>query len=615
MGIKRTPTGRIYYEAEENKQSQMVGLLGQLGDRLRRSESEREEIRRELDEYRSLINEIENKTEGSEKAFISVQNKLSRTEKIESEILQRQKELEEIQNEFLQSQLEHQEQNSTLLKQLEESRKELALLSEKLEENDLMQKRMEKRLEKSLQEKSRLSRKVERLEENLIETQDILRAKAMIFLTDQSIAENTALPHIKATDDIDIYSESSGNSKAGNPIGRFFAWIFNPQMISAISMVVIAIFAGKIALNLNALDLEDTAFPANIESYFTKDRESTDQSVMSQSDILNNDLNNDLSFPLPPVEQLPLPDSNTNEIATGTDTITDNDRIIKEIESGTHNDQELAEIMEESPDRLASIFNQVNIGETGNDEELNTTDIITNDTDITADFPKENSADKTNNTVKTQNNTENSITDNVDPLLNIKKRATEGVATAQHDLAAMYTSGSGSIQQDYEQAAYWFRKAADQGIPNAAYNLGVLYHNGLGVKQNIDEAIKWYEKASNERHPEASYNLGIAHIEGIGVPYNPQKAAMYFETAAEQGIMEAAYNLGLVYENGLLGSENLMEALYWYNYATERGSMDARIALEQLAKKLRIAPQDIAKTLAEEFGTEEATDLDVGSRE
>src|SRR5690606_14815315 len=78
----------------------------------------------------------------------------------------------------------------------------------------------------------------------------------------------------------------------------------------------------------------------------------------------------------------------------------------------------------------------------------------------------------------------------------IERQAYDGVPEAQHDLAAIYTAGQGGVKQDYKRAAFWFRQSADQGIANARYNLGVLYHQGLGVKADLAEAIKWYQAAA-----------------------------------------------------------------------------------------------------------------------
>jgi TPR repeat protein len=177
----------------------------------------------------------------------------------------------------------------------------------------------------------------------------------------------------------------------------------------------------------------------------------------------------------------------------------------------------------------------------------------------------------------------------------IESEAFAGSPEAQHDLAAIYTAGHAGVAQDYERAAFWFTRAAEGGIPNARYNLGVLYHQGLGVKSDLSKAIYWYQEAARVGHAEAQYNLGIAHIEGIGVSYDPEEAARNFESAARLGVVEAAYNLGLIYENGLLGQSKPDEAMMWYKHAADKGSPEARAALDQLARSIGVAPQDVGK--------------------
>jgi TPR repeat protein len=50
-------------------------------------------------------------------------------------------------------------------------------------------------------------------------------------------------------------------------------------------------------------------------------------------------------------------------------------------------------------------------------------------------------------------------------------------------LGIAYDNGRG-VPQDYGQAAQWYRKAAQQGFAGAQINLGALYTNGHGVRQN-----------------------------------------------------------------------------------------------------------------------------------
>ncbi|WP_277600823.1 tetratricopeptide repeat protein [Eikenella corrodens] len=49
---------------------------------------------------------------------------------------------------------------------------------------------------------------------------------------------------------------------------------------------------------------------------------------------------------------------------------------------------------------------------------------------------------------------------------------------------------------------------AEQGNADAQYNLGVMYDNGQGVRQDYAEAARWYRKAAEQGYAKAQYNLG-----------------------------------------------------------------------------------------------------------
>jgi hypothetical protein len=52
--------------------------------------------------------------------------------------------------------------------------------------------------------------------------------------------------------------------------------------------------------------------------------------------------------------------------------------------------------------------------------------------------------------------------------------------------------GWGDIPQDYAEAAYWYRLAAEQGCADAQYELAYLFEHGLGVPLDYAEAAHWY---------------------------------------------------------------------------------------------------------------------------
>lgn len=73
--------------------------------------------------------------------------------------------------------------------------------------------------------------------------------------------------------------------------------------------------------------------------------------------------------------------------------------------------------------------------------------------------------------------------------------AMAGSAEAQNYVGEIYSKGLGTAP-DYEMAALWFKKSADQGFKRAKINLGYLYEQGLGVDRDMTKALNLYRDAS-----------------------------------------------------------------------------------------------------------------------
>ena len=61
--------------------------------------------------------------------------------------------------------------------------------------------------------------------------------------------------------------------------------------------------------------------------------------------------------------------------------------------------------------------------------------------------------------------------------------------------------------KDSVKAAYWWHKAANQGIVEAQFNLGTCYEKGNGVTKDLSEAVKWYKMAAKQGDRDAQKKL------------------------------------------------------------------------------------------------------------
>ena len=87
---------------------------------------------------------------------------------------------------------------------------------------------------------------------------------------------------------------------------------------------------------------------------------------------------------------------------------------------------------------------------------------------------------------------------------------------------------------DYAKAYRLFKPLAEQGVPAAQYNLGVMYSKGQGVPQDYFEAAKWYSIAAELGVPRAQLNLGLMYADGLGVPQDHVLAHMWINLATSR---------------------------------------------------------------------------------
>ena len=62
----------------------------------------------------------------------------------------------------------------------------------------------------------------------------------------------------------------------------------------------------------------------------------------------------------------------------------------------------------------------------------------------------------------------------------------------------------GGAKPAYASAMPWFRKAAEHGLRDSQYNLGVIYARGFGVQQNLAESFLWFSLAANQGDADAA---------------------------------------------------------------------------------------------------------------
>ncbi len=579
-------------------QIQILQLLRALNDKLQSSQAERKKMRVELDRYRNKIQELEDRGVGGngtdqttraeleetrEKLFI-LEQRTAQNDKKYNDLISQASQHKKVSVDLSrkQTQLEKQQKSQNydnIIARLDAHEIRQDDLSEQVSNAMSGQERLMRKLEQTMEERARFMRKIERIEEAVVHTRDALNAKAMVLLSDQQKqGEGDHIP--KAISQAAAAAAAGQGSKLKRSLWSR-SWNFSTPVM--VSVCIAAIIGGWFISDMQKPNLPDLR---NIDL-----------------SALNLPIQNPMQSPAQEA-LLEAPSSAQEWIIREDNSAFINEKlsaVIEEIKREDAqndigaldiNDQaQLEELMADDPVVLAAALNEIEPGMPSPSAPVQEPAPAEEKIAIAAPVSKVAAKPASSTPAKTYDFARDI---SLPPSIRvIEDDAFKGIPEAQHDLAAVYTAGHGGVRQNYKKAAYWFEEAANGGIANAAYNLGVLYHQGLGVDRSVESAMLWYKKAAQLDHPEAQYNLGIAHIEGIGVMYNPTQAADYFKGAAQQGVIEAAYNLGLIYENALLGIAKPEEALHWYKIASDGGSPEAKIALNSLARALDISIEDI----------------------
>jgi len=87
--------------------------------------------------------------------------------------------------------------------------------------------------------------------------------------------------------------------------------------------------------------------------------------------------------------------------------------------------------------------------------------------------------------------------------------------------------------QDYQQAAAWYLKAANQKFVDGELHLAALYRDGgNGFPRDMEQAAAWYLKAADQGDVTAQGTLAVLYSMGQGVPHDDEEAYFWFDIAA-----------------------------------------------------------------------------------
>ena len=99
-----------------------------------------------------------------------------------------------------------------------------------------------------------------------------------------------------------------------------------------------------------------------------------------------------------------------------------------------------------------------------------------------------------------------------------------GKTLGENGIGYMYAKGL-FVEQDFQKAVFWFKKAAKRGFPIAIFNLSIAFRNGEGVEQNVKEEQRLNHQAATKGFLRAISKESV----GGDFGFDPKLDKMYLE--------------------------------------------------------------------------------------
>ncbi len=103
--------------------------------------------------------------------------------------------------------------------------------------------------------------------------------------------------------------------------------------------------------------------------------------------------------------------------------------------------------------------------------------------------------------------------------------AIAGMFSVAHAAGDMGKSFDAANAGDFKQAVTIWEDLAASGDAQAQFNLGLMYHGGLGLPRDETAAVKLYQQAAESGYTAAQVYLVVGYEEGwFGLPQDSSKA-------------------------------------------------------------------------------------------
>lgn len=177
--------------------------------------------------------------------------------------------------------------------------------------------------------------------------------------------------------------------------------------------------------------------------------------------------------------------------------------------------------------------------------------------------------------------------------------AADMAGTSVKDGVDAWSSGN------YDDAVRIWQPLANQGDPDAQFNLAQAYKLGRGEPLDLARAEDLYGKAAAKGHVQAADAYGLLLFQRG----DRQRALPYIQNSAARGDPRAQYILGVAHFNGDLVPKDWVRAYALASLAQAAGLPQAKSALEQMDRNIPLADRQKSVVLAQKIAAETQANL------
>ena len=168
------------------------------------------------------------------------------------------------------------------------------------------------------------------------------------------------------------------------------------------------------------------------------------------------------------------------------------------------------------------------------------------------------------------------------------KKADRGDCIAQFNVGNYYYR----LREFKKAYSRWLKCTKHNKLLGPIFNIGNLYYNGWGLKQNIKKALHYFNlviKKAPILYPKeniiytqlALFLIGKTYFDGTFVKRNKTKGLNYYQKAAKLGNINAASTLERIYSNE--ENYNLKKKIFYLKQCANAGLSYAHAELALLA--------------------------------